>query len=142
MNKKRMRGWALTALSFFLLILPTGLLFLANFETWVQGDAVKISLGVMIGLVYALLVMRGALREVSVKFATLASMFVFLAIVWFLDSIIQDLFWVISSVIVGYICYMAVASIGQRELSEYKAYKDEKSRVKARQEAQEDIIGV
>ena len=142
MNKKLFRGWLFTVLSFVLLITPTVALFIANYETWVQGDAVKISMGVMVGLLYAMLIMRGALKEISVKFATLTSMFVFLAIVWFLDSIIQDLFWVITSIIIGYIMYMGISSIGQRHLNEYKAYRDEKVRVQARQEAQQDILGV
>lgn len=142
MNKKLVRGWLFTVLSFVLLILPTVALFIANYEVWVQNDAVKISMGVMIGMLYALLVMRGALKEVSPKFATLTSMFVFLAIVWFLDSIINDLFWIITSVIIGYILYMGLSSIGQRQLNEYKSYRDEKVRVRARQEAQDDFLGV
>lgn len=142
MNKKRVRGVLLTLLSFILLITPTITIFVLNYEVWVQDDAVKISMGAMIGMLYAMLIMRGALKEISVKFATLLSMFVFLAIVWFLDSIIQDLFWVILSVIVGYIMYMVVSSIGHRDLVDYKAYRDEKVRVQARQEAQDDVLGV
>lgn len=99
-------------------------------------------MGVLIGLLYAIFVMRGALKEVSVKIATLLSMFTFLAIVWFLESVIQDLFWVILSTIVGYIFYIFVSTIGERHMNEYKAYKDEKVRVQARQEANDDLIGV
>ena len=142
MNKKLVRGWFLTFLSFILLISPTTFLFIANYEVWVQDDAVKISMGAMLGMLYAIIVMRGALKEVSPKTATLMSMFVFLGIIWFLDSIVEDLFWVVLSVILGYIMYIIVSSIGQQNINEYKSYKDEKTRIKARKEAQEDIVGV
>ena len=142
MNKKLVRGWFLTFLSFILLISPTTFLFIANYEVWVQDDAVKISMGAMLGMLYAIIVMRGALKEVSPKTATLMSMFVFLGIIWFLDSIVEDLFWVVLSVILGYIMYIIVSSIGQQNINEYKSYKDEKTRIKARQEAKDDVIGV
>jgi hypothetical protein len=142
MNKKLVRGWFLTFLSFVLLIAPSVSLFIMNYEVWVQDDAVKISMGAMLGMLYAIIVMRGALKEISPKTATLMSMFVFLSIIWFLDSIVEDLFWVVLSVIVGYIMYTVVSSIGQQNINEYKSYKDEKTRIKARKEAQEDIVGV
>jgi putative effector of murein hydrolase LrgA (UPF0299 family) len=99
-------------------------------------------MGAMLGMLYAIIVMRGALKEISPKTATLMSMFVFLGIIWFLDSIVEDLFWVVLSVILGYIMYIIVSSIGQQNINEYKSYKDEKTRIKARKEAQEDIVGV
>lgn len=142
LNKKLLKGWLYTSLSFVALISPTLLLFAVNYNQWVVGDSTKISIGVMIGLLYAILVMRGALKEVSVKAATLVSMFTFLAVVWFLDTIIEDLFWVILSVIVGYSFYIVIANIGQKHMTEYKAYRDEKIRVEVRKEAKDDLMGV
>lgn len=142
LNKKYIKGLLYNIASFAALITPTAFLFLINRDQWVEGDATKISIGVLIGLLYAILVMRGALKEVSPRIATLLSMFTFLAIVWFLGSIIQDLFWVILSIIIGYIFYMFIAMIGERHMQEYKAYKDEKVRVKVRQENNDDIMGV
>ena len=143
LSKKYIKGLLYNIASFVVLITPTAFLFLINREQWVvQGEATKISIGVLIGLLYAILVMRGALKEVSPRIATLLSMFTFLAIVWFLGSIIQDLFWVILSVIIGYIFYMFIAMIGERHMQEYKAYKDEKVRVAVRQENNDDLMGV
>jgi hypothetical protein len=143
LNSKLLKGYIFTILSFIVLITPTLVLFGVNYDQWVvSGESTKISMGVLIGLLYAIMVMRGALKEVSAKFATLLSMFTFLAIVWFLDSVIEDLFWVILTTIIGYIFYIGVSTIGQRHLAEHKAYQDEKVRVKARQEAQDDIMGV
>lgn len=142
LNKKLLKGWLYTSFSFVALISPTVILFAVNYNQWVVGDSTKISIGVMIGLLYAILVMRGALKEVSVKAATLVSMITFLAIVWFLDTIIEDLFWVILSVIIGYSFYIVIANIGQRHMMEYKSYRDEKIRVAVRQEAKDDLMGV
>lgn len=142
LSRKYFKGLLYSIASFVVLITPTALLFLINREQWVEGDATKISIGVLIGLLYAILVMRGALKEVSTKVATLLSMFTFLAIVWFLGSIIDDLFWVILSIIIGYIFYMFVALIGERHMQEYKAYKDERVRVQVRKENNDDLMGV
>jgi len=143
MNKKLLSGYIYTSLSFVVLILPTIILFGINYDDWVvSGETTKISLGAILGLLYAIAIMSGALKEVSPKVATLGSMIVFLMVIWFLESVIQDLFWVVLSVIIGYVLYMGISSIGQRQLNEYKAYKDEKIRVAVRKEAQDDILGV
>lgn len=143
MSKKLLKGVLLNTLSLIVLILPTIGLFILNAEKWVyQGEATKITVGVMVGLLYAIFVMRGALKEISPKIATLLSMFTFLAIIWFFDTILEDLFWVVLSVIIGYSFYLGISGIGQRHLNEYKAYRDEKVRVQARQEANDDLMGV
>lgn len=143
LNKRMVKGVIYTTLSFIVLVSPTLVLFYLNYEDWVvSGESTKISIGVMIGLLYTIMVMRGALKEVSPKIATLFSMFVFLALVWFLESIVSDLFWVIFSTIVGYSLYIIVSSMGNRHLTEYKAYRDEKVRVQVRQEAKDDLLGV
>jgi hypothetical protein len=137
------KGVFYTILSFIALVSPTISLFILNYDVWVvSGESTKISIGVMIGMLYTILIMRGALKEVSPKIATLFSMFVFLAVVWFLESIISDLFWVIFSTIIGYSLYIIVSSIGNRNLTEYKSFRDEKVRIKVRQEAKEEISGV
>jgi len=143
LNKKFLKGIFISILSFVLLILPTVILFMVNYESWVvSGESTKISIGAMLGLLYAVFVMKGAFKDISPKIATLISMGIFISIVWFLDSIMQDLFWVLLSVMIGYIFYIVVSSIGKRELDQYKSYRDEKSRIYARKEAQEDILGV
>lgn len=143
LNRKLLKGMIFNFSSFVVLIAPTMVLFFINRDEWiVRGESTKITMGVLLGLLYAIFVMRGALKEVSSKTATLLSMFTFLGIVWFLDSVLAELFWVILSVIVGYMFYMVMSGIGQKHMTEYKAYRDEKVRITARQEAKEDIIGV
>lgn len=143
MNKKLFAGVVYTGLSFVAMILPTVILFAINYEEWVvSGETTKISLGAMLGLIYAVFVMNGALKEISPKIATLISMVVFLMVIWFLESVIQELFWVVLSVIGGYVLYIGISALGQRQLNEYRVYKEEKIRVQVRKQAQEDIMGV
>jgi hypothetical protein len=125
------------------LMFPTVVLFIANYDEWViSGESTKIALGVMLGILYALLVMKGALKEISPKIATLLSMFTFLAIIWFLDSMIEDLFWVVASVILGYIFYIFVSTIGSKYLHEYNVRKDEIIKQKVVTEIQKDVGNV
>lgn len=143
MIKKLFQGYILTSLSFVAMILPTVILFIINYEDWVvSGETTKISLGAMLGLIYAIFVMNGALKEISPKLATLISMVVFLMVIWFLESVIQDLFWVTLSVIAGYVCYIGISSLGANQIQQYRIYKDEKIRAKVRKQAQDEIIGV
>lgn len=143
-NKKKLFwGYLLALLSFLFLIAPTLILFLINFDTYVvSGETTKISLGAMIALIFALFVMNGAFREMNTRFATLISMVVFLIIIWFLESIIKDLFWVTLSIIVGYVFFIIISSLGKTQINEYNIYKDEKLRAKVRKQTQDEIIGV
>jgi hypothetical protein len=143
MNKKLFNGYLLTILSFLVLVTPTLILFFINYETYiVSGETTKISLGAMLGLIFTLFIMNGAFRELNTRIATLVSMIVFLIIIWFLESIIKDLFWVTLSVIVGYVFYLITSSFSKTQINEYNIYKDEKIRAKIRKQAQDEIVGV
>jgi len=99
-------------------------------------------MGVMIGLFYILLVMKGALKDIDKRITTLVSMLVMLGVVWFIDDIIADLFWIIASGIIGYVLYLILYLFGKKDLDYYKAYRNEKARVVARQETSNIIEGV
>jgi hypothetical protein len=143
MNKKLFGGYLLTILSFLVLVTPTLILFFINYDTYiVSGETTKISLGAMLGIIFTLFIMNGAFRELNTRVATLISMIVFLIIIWFLESIIKDLFWVTLSVIVGYVFYLIISSFSKTQINEYNIYKDEKIRAKIRKQAQDEIVGV
>lgn len=93
----------------------------------------------MITVVFILLLMRGAFESANKKFKTVIVLGFLLAIVWFLEPIIRDLFWIILWGIVGYVLYILFSSIAEHNMKYYRAYKDESSRVYARREAQTDI---
>lgn len=143
MNKKLLNGILYTIFSILGLALPTLILIYIKRDEWITVETgTSISIGVMIGLAYVLLLMRGALKDIDKRIVTLLSMFVFLGIVWFIDAIIADLFWIISSAIVGYILYLILSLIGRKDLNYYKSYKDERARVYARNEVNQEIGNV
>ena len=142
-KKKIFLGYFIVFLSILSLFIPLTCLFIHNYDIWVKQDATKITMGVMLGLIYAIFVLKGALKEISSKLATLLSMAVFAGVVWFLDSMIKDLFVVILMIIIGYVLYLILSTIGNRMIKNGNVYREEKIRTKARREAREDeMLGV
>ena len=127
------------------------IIFLIGFEVawvWYKRDVYfisgvdKMSGGAMITAVFIVLLMRGAFESANKKFKTVIILGFMLAIVWFLEPIISDLFWIILWGIVGYVLYILFNSIAQNNLKYYKAYKDEHARVYARREMNSEVGNV
>lgn len=139
MAKKRyMRGILFTTASMVLLVLPNAAWFYLQRDVYFETGVTRLSTGALISLLFILALLRGAFKNLDKRFATFIALFVFLSITWFLDSVIQDLFWIIANAIVGYAMYLVLALIAKRDLSYYAGYKEEKSRIEARKEAHED----
>lgn len=140
MTKKYIFGVVLNLFAVIMFFVPFGILFFAKYDEWVTvAEGTSISAGVMIGLVYGILVLRGALKDMSPKITTLISMGVFLAVVYFLDSIMSDLFWIVLSLMGGYVFFLIFSAWGKRTIELAKIYGDEKMRVVARTD---DISGI
>ena len=105
-----------------------------NRSTYFISGVDKLSGGAMITVVFILLLMRGAFESANKKFKTIIILGFLLAIVWFLEPIIKDLFWIILWGIIGYMLYILFSGIAEHNLKYYKAYKDESARVYARRE--------
>lgn len=101
----------------------------------------KLSSGAMIAIVFIVLMMRGAFESANKQFKTVIILGFLLAIVYFLQPIIYDLFWIILWGITGYVLYILFSSIAKYNLRYYKAYKDEHARVYARREVNSDLDG-
>jgi len=138
MKKKLLRGAVLTFLSFVFMFLPFAVLFFFRRDDWLAEGGTSIVIGVMIGLAYGMLVMKGALKEISRNASVLISMSIVIGVVWFLDGIMDDLFWVLCSLLVGYILFIIMSVIGLRDIELYKTYKNERVRMVARTSAQSD----
>ena len=132
MTKKYVFGVLLNIAAIIFFFVPFAILFIVRYDSWVTTETTKISVGVMLGLFYAILVLRGALKQMSPKLTTIISMGVFLALLWFFDSIINDLFFIVFSVMIGYILFIGLNSWGKRQIEIAKIYKDETVRVVAR----------
>jgi hypothetical protein len=143
MNKNLIKGILYNTLSIISLFFPIAILFIIKWDEWVTvQESIKVSMGAIIGLGYAIFVMRGALKDMAPKTATLISMSTFLIIIWFFDSLLNDLFWIVLALICGYVLYIIISYIGQKHIESFYISKDEKIRVKIRKEANDDLIGV
>jgi len=133
MTKKYLWGTFLIVLAIIGFFIPFAILFFTKYDEWVvTADTTSISTGVMIGLVYGVVVLRGGLKRMSPELITFMSMFVMLLIVWFLDSILEDLFFIILSFIAGYTVFLVLSKWGARQIELAKSYGDETYRAKAR----------
>lgn len=135
MTKKLIGGIILYGLSIVLLILPIILLFIIKRDVYfVDGNETDITFGGILGLGYALLLVSGAFKDIDKRFSTLVGMFITLGVIWFLEAIISDLFWVILCGIIGYILYIALSSWAKYLLNYTRSYNSERARIDARSE--------
>lgn len=142
LKNKFFMGWLFTITSLVLLVTPNMIWFYINRETYFEHGTTRLSIGAMLTLVYILALLKGAFKEIDKRLSTMISMCVFLAIVWFFDMIISDLYWIVLCGIIGYLFYLVFALVGSTHLEHHKAYKDEKMRVRARTEVNDDLGSV
>ena len=139
-KKKFIRGIILQALSFIFLLAPLVALALIKKDIWFIHNASpeKISVGCIVALVFALCLLKGAFKELDKRFVTIITLAIMMVIVWCFDTILSDLFYIIMCSMIGYSLYLVLNLIGKKDYDYYKSYRDEKSRVEARQEALEN----
>lgn len=133
MRKKFIAGVTLYALSIVLLILPIIILFIIKKDTYfVDGNETDITFGGILGLGYALLLVSGAFKDIDRRFSSLIGMCITLGVVWFLEAIISDLFWVILCGIIGYVLYITLSSWAKYLINYTRSYNSERARIDAR----------
>ena len=133
MTKKYITGILLYVLSFALLIAPIIFLFILNRDKYfIDGQGTDITVGGLIGIGYALLLVTGVFKDIDKAFSRLFGMFIALAVVWFLEAVISDLFWFILAGIIGYVLYLGLSAWAKYNLNYTKAYINERARVDAR----------
>lgn len=133
MKKKYITGILLYVLSFVLLITPIICLFILKRDTYfVDGQGTDITIGGMIGIGYALLLVTGVFKDIDKSFSRLLGMIIVLVVVWFLEVILSDLFWIVLAGIIGYVLYLGLSAWAKYNLNYAKAYVNERARVDAR----------
>ena len=133
MTKKYITGILLYVLSFALLIAPIIFLFILNRDKYfIDGQGTDITVGGLIGIGYALLLVTGVFKDIDKAFSRLFGMFIALAVVWFLEAVISDLFWFVLAGIIGYVLYLGLSAWAKYNLNYTKAYINERARVDAR----------
>lgn len=138
MKKKLIRGIILEIVSFLALLIPMVILTIINKDKWFIHGADKISIGFIIALIFAILLLKGAFKNVDNRLTTLGTLFVLLILVWCFQTIMDDLFWVILCSIFGYAAYLLVNLFARKDLLYVKEYKSEKARMDARLDAKKE----
>lgn len=134
MRTKRNVGILLKVLAIILLVTPIVVLSVLNKDEWIISEqtTTKLSLGFIIALLFCIGLLKGAFKSLDKRLITAATLLTFSVIVWLLDSIIQDLFWILLCAFIGYILYLIFDSIGSKLYETAKIYSQEKIRAQAR----------
>lgn len=136
MTRKYIYGVLCYVLAIILFIAPFITLYIIKKNTWVvEAEGFEIAMGVMIGMGYMFLVFKGALKKVAPLLSLFLTSVIFMLITYFLDSIINDLFYITASVAIGLLFFIIFYKIGHRQIEIAKIYADEGIKIKARQEA-------
>ena len=132
MKTRLIRGIILTIISFLVLIIPLAILVIVKRDTWFVHGVDKIGLGFIITLVAAILLLKGAFKNLDKRIVGLGTLAVLLILVWCFDSILDDLFLVLICCIIGYGCYLVIDIFARKDLLYVKEYKSERARMDAR----------
>lgn len=112
------------------------LYFIKQDEWVVQAEGFDIAVGVLIGLGYMFSVFKGALKRTAPLMSLFLTSVIFMLITYFLDSIINDLFYITASVALGLLFFIVFYKIGKRQFEIAKIYVDEGIKIKARRDAE------
>ena len=131
-KNKALIGWLFKLMAIITLISPLLVLTYINKDTWFIKGADKVSIGFILTLLFAILLLKGAFKNLDKRLMTGVTLLVFSFIVWLLESIIQDLFWILVCSFIGYVVYLVFDSIGSRLVETHKVYRQEHIRSQAR----------
>lgn len=131
-------GWFLKIHAIILLMLPFGVLTYLHKDTWFVKGADKVSIGFIMTLLFAILLLKGAFKNLDKRLMTGITLLTFTFIVWLLETIIKDLFWILICASIGYVFYLIFDSIGSRLVKNYDVYKNEHIRNQAREDYEQE----
>lgn len=138
MKTRLIRGIILTIISLLALIIPLGILIINKRDVWFAHGVDKLGLGFIIALIAAILLLKGAFKNLDKRIVSLGTLAVLLILVWCFDSILDDLFWVLICCIIGYGCYLVIDIFARKDLLYVKEYKSERARMDARYDAKKE----
>ena len=133
--KKLVVGRLFQVLAFIGLIMPFCLLVLIKKDIYFKTatDTLKISLGVMIGMAYALILIIKALSEINKYVKPLVTLVIITLITFLFQSIIKDLFLILLTLVIGYILFLILITIANHFVEYGKEYKKTYIREEAKQ---------
>lgn len=142
MKSKGFWGGFFKFFAMIFLVAPIVTLILINDEKWIstQENATKLSTGFIIALLFCLMMLKGAFKNLDKRLITAGTLLTFTVIVYLLDAIIQDLIWILLCAFIGYVVYLLFDTIGNKLVEQSKVYKHEKIRSQARTDYEEETI--
>ena len=128
------------ALSVILAVAPTMVwLYINRVKYFTPRTTESMAAGTIFGLIFLVLVLVGAFKNMSKGLTITVFTAVALGLVWFLEPLMADLFWIILCILIGDILFWPTHAIAKRSIKFYNSYKEEKVRVEARREANRDF---
>ena len=115
-KKKRykLRHFNYTILSIIFLIAPLASLVIFNWDIYFSQNSAKTSTGFIMTLGFILLILKGAFVNIEKNSKIVINLSIILAISWFLQSILDDLTIILACSILGYIIYIPLNNIAER----------------------------
>lgn len=137
--KKLILGRFLQIASIIGLVTPLVVFVINNKDKYIKttNDVTKISIGLIIGIAYALVLVLKVLKEMNHYIKPLISLVVFALITYFLKPMINDLFMVLVMVIIGYAVFLVLITIANHYIEYGKEYAHQKVREQAKQDFEE-----
>lgn len=132
MKNKLILGYSLYVVAVALLLSPTLLWFYWNRETYFRENTVNLSIGAILTLFSIVLLLKGSLKEINGNIKPIFWLGILLGITYFIESILNDLFWIILCALVGYIMFAILNPFAMRNINYVKVYMNEKARIEAR----------
>lgn len=134
--KKLLLGRILQVVAFIGLITPFFILCLIKKNVWFKSstDTLKISLGVIVGMCYALVLVIKALAEMNKMVKPLITLVVISVITYLFQNIVNDLFIILVSLIIGYVVFLILYTLANH----FVEYGTEFKKTYIREEAKEE----
>lgn len=135
---KYKQGVLFTAIALLFLVIPEAVLFYINRDVYfIDNQGGDIAVGGMLLIVFTLMLVFGAFKNIEPLFSGVFSLGVILAITYFFNSILSDLFNIVLAGLIGYIGFAIFFKIAQRKFEYAKSYRTEKARIQARKDFEE-----
>ena len=141
-------GILFRVLSVLTMLTPMIVLFYVNrarYLTTTTRTSSSIAFGVVIALALVIFIIVRAFKHVDRFAQVFICLAVSLVVLWGLAEfghlllpIIKDMWWVILCALIGFVPFWVFWKIADKLLENYKIYHDEKQRVQARREAQNE----
>lgn len=132
MKKYRNIKWRNHLWSIIALLLPIGAWITLKWSEY-TSHGLKLGMGAIFGVAFALALVKGAFKKMDENSARVINLSILLFLIWALDSVLADMFWIILMIIIGYIIYIPFNIRAEKADRMMKAMEDEEVRVAVRE---------